>query len=80
MKKTLPIVYFSDCLFFAGCENMIANFLNSKELAKKYSIFFLYRKSDSYIKVLKARVSGKYKSQTFSFIEPSSMNYILRFF
>jgi len=80
MKNRLPIVYFSDCLFFAGCENMIANFLNSKELAKKYSIFFLYRKSDSYIKVLKARVSGKYKSQTFSFIEPSNINYILRFF
>lgn len=59
---------------------MIANFLNSKELAKKYSIFFLYRKSDSYVKSLKERVSSKYKSQTFSFIEPSSINYFLRFF
>ena len=48
MYKKKTLVYFSDCPFFAGCENMIPNFLNSKDLNKSYRIYFFYRKSSKY--------------------------------
>ena len=41
-------MYFSDCPFFAGCENMITNFLNSKEINNSFNVYFFYRKSDDY--------------------------------
>lgn len=52
-----PRLHFhSDCPFFAGCENMIANFLNDQDLAKKYDISFSYRDSAAYRKGLSERV------------------------
>ena len=50
------LVYFSDCPFFAGCESMIPNFLNSKEINKSYNVYFFYRKSDSYSNELNKRL------------------------
>lgn len=50
------LVYFSDCPFFAGCENMIPNFLNSKEINNTYDVYFFYRKSDAYSIELKNRL------------------------
>ena len=56
MDKKEVLVYFSDCPFFAGCENMIPNFLNSKEVNNSYEVYFLYRKSDAYSIELKNRL------------------------
>ena len=56
MAKKEVLVYFSDCPFFAGCENMIPNFLNSKEINKSYDVYFLYRKSEAYSIELKNRL------------------------
>lgn len=56
MDKKEVLVYFSDCPFFAGCENMIPNFLNSKEINNSYEVYFLYRKSDAYSIELKNRL------------------------
>jgi L-malate glycosyltransferase len=56
MDKKEVLVYFSDCPFFAGCENMIPNFLNSKEINNSYEVYFLYRKSDAYSTELKNRL------------------------
>lgn len=53
-KKTILI--YSDCSFFAGCENMISNFLNSDEFYRKYKILFAYRKSIAYERGLYSRV------------------------
>lgn len=50
------LVYFSDCPFFAGCENMIPNFLNSKEINNNYEVYFFYRKSDTYSNELNNRL------------------------
>lgn len=50
------LVYFSDCPFFAGCESMIPNFLDSKEINKSYNVYFFYRKSDSYSNELNKRL------------------------
>ena len=56
MNRRKVLVYFSDCPFFGGCENMIPNFLNSKELNKYYDIYFFFRNSDAYSKELNNRL------------------------
>lgn len=45
MKK---ILYYSDCPFFAGCENMLVNFFESEELAKEFDLKFIYHYSERY--------------------------------
>lgn len=57
MKKT--ILYYTDCHFFGGSENMIANFFNSKELANKYNLILMYSQSDEYDKGLHSRVHNE---------------------
>lgn len=52
------ILYFSDCPFFAGCENMIPNFLNSKELNSQFELGFIYRRSKSYERELFQRFTS----------------------
>ncbi len=52
------ILYYSDCPFFAGCENMIANFLNDKSIQKDFSVSFAYNYSEEYEKGLNSRVSN----------------------
>lgn len=49
------IVYYSDCPFFAGCENMLANFFNSKELRKECDISFIYKFTPAYEQGLNKR-------------------------
>jgi len=56
MKK---ILYYSDCFFFAGCENMLANFINSKELNLNYKTKLIYRFSEEYKKVAETRLNKK---------------------
>lgn len=57
LLSTVPkIHYHSECPFFAGCENMLANFFNSKQLASEYQISFSYVNSKKYIEGLLTRV------------------------
>lgn len=52
-----PSIYFySDCPFFAGCENMLANFLNDESLAGRYRVTFVYRYSARYESGFRERV------------------------
>jgi len=50
------VLLYSDCSFFAGCENMPANLLNSPELAGEFDILFAYRDSARYAAGLASRV------------------------
>jgi len=50
------ILFYSDCLFFAGCENMLANFFNSKEFLESYNVSFIYRYTAEYENGLNKRV------------------------
>ena len=52
------IHYHSDCQFFAGCENMLVNFFESKELKDKYKLSFSYRDSLAYREGLYSRVKS----------------------
>tara|TARA_B100001250_G_C19766366_1_gene774963 strand:+ start:344 stop:1570 length:1227 start_codon:yes stop_codon:yes gene_type:complete len=54
MKK--HILYYTDISFFAGCENMLANFINSEELNNQYNIKLLYRHSKNYEEELYERI------------------------
>ena len=51
------ILYYTDCPFFAGCENMIANFFNSEELSKEYDIVLVFRYSKRYEDGAKTRMN-----------------------
>ena len=46
MKKRIH--YYSDCPFFAGCENMLVNFFSSEKLRREYELSFSYRFSNEY--------------------------------
>ena len=52
------ILFYSDCPFFAGCENMIANLLNSSTLQTEFSLSFAYSSSSEYEQGLNVRVSN----------------------
>lgn len=52
------ILYYSDCSFFAGCENMIANFLNDLPLQNDFSIAFAFNYSEKYEQGLNSRVTN----------------------
>ena len=54
------ILYYSDCSFFAGCENMIANFLNDYNLNKDFAISFAFNYSEKYESGLNTRVINNY--------------------
>ena len=58
MRK--KILYYSDCPFFAGCENVIKNLISSKKLNNEYEVHFLFRKSDRYLSDLK-KINFKYR-------------------
>ena len=54
MHKKRVLIY-SDCDFFAGCENIVNILLKSKKLNNKYDLNFFYRFSSEYYYGLKKR-------------------------
>ena len=54
----LDLMYYSDCLFFGGCENMIANLLNEQSLYDEFSVSFAFNYSDRYEQGLNSRISN----------------------
>lgn len=48
--------FHSDCDYFAGCENMLANFFNDASFLREHDVSFSYRASAEYEKTLKTRV------------------------
>ncbi len=52
----LKIHYHSECPFFAGCENMLANFFNSEEFRQIHAVSFSYVNNERYTQGLQQRV------------------------
>ena len=52
----LKVHYYSECAFFAGCENMLANFFNSEVFRQTHNVSFSYAHSELYEQGLKRRV------------------------
>jgi glycosyltransferase involved in cell wall biosynthesis len=44
----IRVRYHSDCDYFAGCENMLANFFSDPRLARDFDVSFSYRASPAY--------------------------------
>jgi glycosyltransferase involved in cell wall biosynthesis len=56
VEPTPTIYFYSDCSFFAGCENMIANFFNNQDFQEKYNVRLVYRNSPEYKIGLEKRI------------------------
>ncbi|TPW22058.1 MAG: putative glycosyl transferase [Elusimicrobia bacterium] len=52
----IRVRFHSDCDYFAGCENMLANFFNDAAFVREHDVSFSYRASAEYEKTLKDRV------------------------
>lgn len=52
----IRIRFHSDCDYFAGCENMLANFFSDEQFLRDYEVSFSYRSSPAYAEGFKARV------------------------
>jgi L-malate glycosyltransferase len=69
----LKIHYHSDCPFFAGCENMLANLCSSPLLQASFTVSFSYRDSLPYREGVRARVNGDVCLYPMAFPDPSSV-------
>lgn len=58
MKKLL---YYTDCSFFGGCENILTNLINNNEIKTNYDVYFSYRYSHKYEEEVQKRFSSNLK-------------------
>jgi L-malate glycosyltransferase len=56
----MKIHFHSDCAFFAGCENMLAVFLNSDTFREEYDVSFSYRYTEAYRRGLMEKVAKNF--------------------
>ena len=71
--RRLKIHYHSDCAFFAGCENMLANMCFSPVIQAEFTISFSYRDSALYREGVRARMHGDVCLYPMAFPDPSSV-------
>jgi glycosyltransferase involved in cell wall biosynthesis len=71
--RRLKIHYHSDCPFFAGCENMLANLCSSPVIQAKFNISFSYRDSAPYREGMRVRMNGDFPFYPLAFPDPSSV-------
>ena len=57
MDAMKRVLLYSDCDFFAGCENIIAILMNDQRFVQLYEPKFLYRKSVQYIAGIEERLN-----------------------
>lgn len=55
-KKKIKILFYSDCPFFAGCENMLISIFNNPNIHKEFDIVFAYRFSKKYAEIFHSRL------------------------
>jgi glycosyltransferase involved in cell wall biosynthesis len=70
----IKIHYHSECAFFAGCENMLANFLNSEVIMQTNSLSFSYVNSMLYTEGFKQRVHKKLPIYPVNFLDLTDYN------
>ncbi len=83
IEPTPTIYFYSDCSFFAGCENMIANFFNNQEFCEKYNVRLVYRNTPEYKIGLENRlginINKTIPVKLLNQIEYHNLNNILRY-
>lgn len=71
--RELKVHYHSDCAFFAGCENMLANLCSSPLVRRQFRISFSYRDSVRYREGMSARIDADLPTFPMAFPDPSSV-------
>jgi glycosyltransferase involved in cell wall biosynthesis len=56
------ILFYSDCPFFAGCENMLVNFFQDEEFMGRFNVSFYYRYSGPYEAGFRQRVTRGFRT------------------
>lgn len=64
----MKIHYHTDCSFFAGCENMLLSFFNSKLIRENFSVSFSYRYSQKYEMGFNKRINPDFKVYKLKFL------------
>lgn len=64
--------YHTDCPWFAGCENMLANLLNDAENRAQFEVTLSYRASDAYTQGLRRRTRLDFPVFPLRYPEPST--------
>ena len=67
------IHYHSNCIFFAGCENMLVNFWSSPALRNQFDISFSYRATERYTEGLKRRAQIDFPVYPMRFLDLSDV-------
>jgi glycosyltransferase involved in cell wall biosynthesis len=57
-KRRTRVLIYSDCSFFAGCENMPANLVNDPGISREFEVVFVYRDSVRYSAGAAARLNS----------------------
>lgn len=70
----IKVHFHSECAFFAGCENMLANFFNSVDFRKAHSVSFSYVQSIPYTQGFQRRVNTCLPVYPVHFINFSDVN------
>jgi glycosyltransferase involved in cell wall biosynthesis len=70
----IKIHYHSECTFFAGCENMLANFFNAEGFRQTHNVSFSYAYSKLYEQGLNRRVHLELPIYTFRFLTLTECN------
>lgn len=73
VMSRLKIHYHSDCPFFAGCENMLANLCFSPMTQAEFAVSFSYRDSAPYREGVRTRMNGDVALYPMAFPDPSSV-------
>lgn len=73
MLTKISIHYHTECSFFAGCENMLANFFNSDYFRQRHNVTFSYVQSELYNQGLQRRVNKELPIHPINF--PDLSNY-----
>ncbi len=50
------ILIFTDCFVFGGCENVLVNLINSKEISEVYRLLYSYNNNKDYRKAVKKKI------------------------
>lgn len=49
MTIKIKVLIYSDCIYFGGCENLLTNIMNSKQLDNEYKFTFAFARHKSYV-------------------------------
>jgi len=55
-KKKIKILFYSDCPFFGGSENMLVSIFSNPNIHKEFEIVFAYRYSKKYAEIFHSRL------------------------